>query len=51
MVRGKTFIDDLHALQDEYRAVSRELTLEEWVSRSRVSATFDNVARLAAALQ
>jgi cardiolipin synthase len=51
MVRGKTFIDDLHALQDEYRAVSRELTLEEWLSRSRVSATFDNVARLAAALQ
>ena len=51
MVRGKTFIDDLHALQDEYRALSRELTLEEWLSRSRVSATFDNVARLAAALQ
>jgi cardiolipin synthase len=51
MVRGRTFIDDLHALQDEYRTVSRELTLEEWLSRSRVSATFDNVARLAAALQ
>lgn len=51
MVRGKTFIDDLHALQEQYRAVSRELTLDEWMSRSRVSATLDNVARLAAALQ
>ena len=51
MVRGKSFIDDLHALQDQYRAVSRELTLEEWLGRSRVSATFDNIARLAAALQ
>jgi cardiolipin synthase len=51
MVRGKSFIDDLHALQEEYRAVSRELTLDEWLSRSRISATFDNVARLAAALQ
>lgn len=51
MVRGASFIDDLHALQDEYRAVSRELTLDEWLGRSRVSATFDNIARLAAALQ
>ena len=51
MVRGKTFIDDLHALQEQYRAVSRQLTLDEWLSRSRVAATFDNIARLAAALQ
>ena len=51
MVRGKTIIDDLHALQDQYRSVSREVTLDEWMSRSRVSATFDNVARLAATLQ
>jgi len=51
MVRGKTFIDDLHELQAQYREVSRELTLDDWMSRSRVAATFDNVARLAAALQ
>ncbi|MEP6481606.1 MAG: cardiolipin synthase [Rhodoglobus sp.] len=51
MVRGKTFIDDLKALQDTYREVSRELTLDEWLGRSRVAATFDNIARLAAALQ
>lgn len=51
MVRGASFVDDLHALQEQYRAVSRELTLDEWMSRSRVSATLDNIARLAAALQ
>jgi len=51
MVRGASIISDLHALQEEYRANSRELTLDEWMTRSRVSATFDNVARLAATLQ
>ncbi len=51
MVRGASIINDLHALQEEYRANSRELTIEEWMTRSSVSATFDNVARLAATLQ
>ncbi|MFM9876471.1 MAG: cardiolipin synthase [Rhodoglobus sp.] len=51
MVRGRAIMDDLHALQETYRADSRELTLDEWMTRSRVSATFDNIARLAATLQ
>jgi len=51
MVRGRTIMDDLHELQEQYRADSRELTLDEWMTRSRVAATFDNVARLAATLQ
>jgi len=51
MVRGASIISDLHALQEEYRANSRELTLDEWMARSSVKATFDNVARLAATLQ
>ena len=51
MVRGRTIMDDLHELQEQYRENSRELTLDEWMTRSRVSATFDNVARLAATLQ
>ncbi len=51
MVRGKEMLTDLQELQEQYRANSRELTLDEWMTRSRVSATFDNVARLAAALQ
>lgn len=51
MVRGRTIMDDLHELQEQYRENSRELTLDEWMTRSRVAATFDNVARLAATLQ
>ncbi|MCY7413749.1 MAG: cardiolipin synthase [Salinibacterium sp.] len=51
MVRGSSIISDLHALQDHYRSNSCELKLDEWMTRSRVSATFDNVARLAATLQ
>jgi cardiolipin synthase len=51
MVRGGGIIDDLMALQEQYRAVSHQLTLEEWLGRSRLSATLDNIARLAAALQ
>jgi cardiolipin synthase len=51
LVRGKSIMDDLHALQEQYRADSRELTLDEWMTRSRVGATFDSVARLGATLQ
>ena len=51
MVRGASIMSDLHALQEEYRANSREITLDEWMARSSVKATLDNVARLAATLQ
>ena len=51
MIRSKDFVDDLREVEQEYRMVSRELTLEEWMKRSRTSATFDNVMRLTAALQ
>ena len=51
MVRGAEFIQQLRAVEQSYRERSRELTLDEWMKRSRVSATLDNVARLTAALQ
>ncbi|PYY37230.1 MULTISPECIES: cardiolipin synthase [unclassified Curtobacterium] len=51
MVRGKSFVDALRDVQDDYRAASRELTLDEWLTRPRRSRVFDNVARLTAALQ
>ena len=38
-------------VQDTYRAMSKELTLENWLDRSRGSAYMDNVMRLTAALQ
>lgn len=51
MVRGKQFLDDLRAIEDQYRADSRRLTLEEWEKRGSVTATLDNLARLTAAVQ
>ncbi len=51
MVRSRDFVDDLREVEQSYREVSRELTLEEWLHRSRASATLDNVMRLTAAVQ
>jgi cardiolipin synthase len=51
MVRGRSFIRSLRAIEDAYRVDSRQLTLDEWQRRSRVSATLDNIARLTAAVQ
>lgn len=51
MVRGGTFLEELRALEDEYRAHSRELTLDEWMSRPLYRRILDHVARLTAAVQ
>lgn len=51
MVHGRKFVDDLRTLEDEYRASSRELTLEEWMRRPLAGRMLDNVARLTAAVQ
>lgn len=51
MVRGDDFIRQLRVVSDDYRSLSRELTLEEWQARPWVSKVFDNVARLTAAVQ
>lgn len=51
MVHGKSFVEDLNRVAQEYRENSRELFLDEWMSRNRASAVLDNVARLTAAVQ
>jgi cardiolipin synthase len=51
MVHGKSFVDDLREVEQEYRDTSRELHLDEWMKRNRASAVLDNVARLTAAVQ
>jgi len=38
-------------VEDDYRALSRELTLEEWRQRSAWQRYLDNTMRLTAALQ
>lgn len=51
MVRSRDFVDDLREVEQSYRSVSRELTLDEWLGRSRGAATLDNVMRLTSAVQ
>lgn len=51
MTCGREFADQLRALEDSYRAVSRELTLEEWSRRSFGHGVVDGLARLTSAVQ
>jgi cardiolipin synthase len=51
MVHGRTFVDELRTLEAEYRANSRELTLEEWQARPVRSVVLDNLARLTSTVQ
>jgi cardiolipin synthase A/B len=51
MVHGKSFVKELRAVEESYREVSRELTLDEWKRRPRAAAVLDNVARLSATVQ
>jgi cardiolipin synthase len=51
MVRGASFVKALRRLEDSYRAVSRELTLEEWIGRPLGAKVLDNLARLTSAVQ
>jgi len=51
MMLGADAVSRVRAVEDTYRAMSKELTLEDWTSRSRRSAYVDNVMRLTAALQ
>jgi cardiolipin synthase len=51
MVKGSKFVQSLRRIEDSYRAKSRELSLDEWMSRPLPSKILDNVARLTAAVQ
>lgn len=51
LVRGEDFVSQLRAVEDEYRALSRELTLDEWQQQPLRSTVLDNLARLTSALQ
>ncbi|TFD72525.1 cardiolipin synthase [Cryobacterium fucosi] len=51
MVRGRSFVRDLRAVEDGYRADSRRLTLEEWMKQPLRSTVLDNLARLTSAVQ
>ncbi len=51
MVRGAKFVQQVRDLEQSYRENSRELTLDEWMTRPFKSRVLDNVARLTAAVQ
>ncbi|MFK4762554.1 cardiolipin synthase [Microbacterium sp. ZW T5_45] len=51
LVRGEEFVTEMRAVEAEYRALSRELTLEEWMRQPLRSTVLDNLARLTSALQ
>ena len=51
MLLGPEVVAEMRKVEDTYRAMSKELTLDDWLARSRRSAYVDNVMRLTAALQ
>lgn len=51
MVRGHSFVRELRAIEDSYRAHSTELSLEEWLRRPFFSQVLDNLARLTSVVQ
>lgn len=51
MIPDRDVVARVSEVQDTYRSLSRELTLDEWLSRSGRSAYADNAMRLTAALQ
>ena len=51
LVCGRRFTDDLRAVEDGYRRVSRELTLAEWERRFIPHGLVDDWARLTSAVQ
>lgn len=51
LVRGAEFVTQLREVEENYRANSRLLTIEEWSKQPLRSRALDNVARLTSALQ
>ncbi|KAA0960070.1 cardiolipin synthase [Microbacterium sp. ANT_H45B] len=51
LVRGEEFVAEMRAVEDGYRSLSRELTLDEWMQQPLRSTVLDNLARLTSALQ
>jgi cardiolipin synthase len=51
LVRGRSFVDQMRAVEQGYRDAGRQLTPEEWAREPRSATFFDGVARLTSALQ
>jgi len=51
LVRGADFVAQVRAVEGDYRAASRQLTLDEWLRQPMGAIVLDNLARLTSALQ
>jgi cardiolipin synthase A/B len=51
MLTGTGVVDQLRVVQDRYRSLSTELTIDTWRARSRGERSLDNLMRLTATLQ
>ncbi|WP_104111033.1 MULTISPECIES: cardiolipin synthase [unclassified Arthrobacter] len=51
MMIDRDVVKRMHEVEDRYRSVSRQLTLDEWVKRPVLARYVDNVARLTATIQ
>jgi cardiolipin synthase len=51
MMTGEEIVSRLMQVEDTYRALSTELTLDEWRKRTRGQRYLDNLMRLTATLQ
>jgi cardiolipin synthase len=51
MLLGPAVVAEIRKVEDTYRAMSKELFLEDWLARSRGSTYWESLMRLTAALQ
>jgi cardiolipin synthase len=51
LVRGRSFVDQMRAVEETYRSQSRMLTAEEWSKQPLRSTVLDGLARLTSSLQ
>ena len=51
LLLGSGFVARMRAVEDSYRAISTELTLDIWRQRPLIKRYLDNVLRLTSALQ
>ena len=51
LVRSRSFVAQMRVVEKEYRAISKELTLADWLQEPLTATVKDGLARLTSALQ
>ena len=50
LVHERGVLDEMSEVEDDYRAASQQLRLDEWLQRPRREKVFDNLMRLTSSL-